>query len=238
MIAGIAFRNRSESRRVVPAAHRRLVVAVTLSALLHFWFVARMPIERAGVTPRPPPATIAVRLEPPSTMPQEQALSHPGTATAAEKSARQNRLEGGAVSDDAMPSSASRKPPAQLPAREAAQRPPGPAAASTPDTTYYLAHQLDVYPALLHSAGLGGPEHAPQDRVAGRVLVMLRIDETGHVDEVSIVKAEPAGDLEDAARIAFATARFSPARKDGRAVKSRVLVDIRYDPADAERAGR
>jgi protein TonB len=238
MIAGIAFSDSSESRRLFPAARGRLVVAVTLSALLHFWFVARMPLERAGVTPRPPPATIAVRLEPPATMLQEQALSHPGTATTEEKSVRRNRLESGAVPDDAVHSSAPHKPPAQLPAREAAQRPASLAAVSTPDTTYYLAHQLDVYPALLHSAGLGGPEHAPQDRVAGRVLVMLRIDETGHVNDVSIVKAEPAGDLEDAARIAFATARFSPARKDGRAVKSRVLVDIRYDPADAEPAGR
>lgn len=62
----------------------------------------------------------------------------------------------------------------------------------------------------------------------------LLIDETGRVNEVSKVEAEPAGDFEDAVRRAFASARFLPARKGGQAVKSRVLISFTYGLGEAE----
>lgn len=71
-------------------------------------------------------------------------------------------------------------------------------------------------------------------KASGTVRVTLLIDETGNVNEVSTAGAEPAGIFEGAVRRAFASARFSPARKDGRAVKSRVLISVTYNPGEAE----
>lgn len=70
------------------------------------------------------------------------------------------------------------------------------------------------------------------------MLLTLLIDEAGSVNEVSVVEAEPAGNLEGAVRRAFASARFSPARKDGRAVKSRVMISVSYNSGEAEGPAR
>ena len=70
------------------------------------------------------------------------------------------------------------------------------------------------------------------------MLIMLLIDEAGLVNEISIAAAEPAGYFENAVRLAFADVRFSPARKDGRAVKSRVLIRVNYNSGEAEGAIR
>jgi protein TonB len=45
-----------------------------------------------------------------------------------------------------------------------------------------------------------------------------------------VVQAAPAGYFEGAAVAAFETARFAPAQKDGRSVRSRVLVRVSFDP--------
>lgn len=106
------------------------------------------------------------------------------------------------------------------------------------EPVYYSARQLDVYPALLHPVRPDYPEQSSQSKTGGKVRMTLLIDETGHVTEVLAVEAEPAGYFEDAVRRAFASARFSPARKDGRAVKSRVLISIAYGTGEAESAVR
>jgi TonB-like protein len=233
---GLPFRPRSG------ALYGRLAVAVIVSALLHLWVAARMPVGGPGLTLSHRAAMIVVRLGPPVRA-LEALASLPPDPTAAEKPfTRQNSAEGGAVPTEvrhpgrnhermgaAPHSSAPARPPAAPPTLEAA--PP-----SEPD--YYAARELDVYPALLQPLRLTRPEGAPQNTLGGRVLAEVLIDDTGLVNEVRPVKAEPAGYFEEAARITFATARFSAARKDGRPVKSRVLVDIRYDPVEAEHAAR
>jgi outer membrane biosynthesis protein TonB len=47
-----------------------------------------------------------------------------------------------------------------------------------------------------------------------------------------LVEAEPAGYFEEEVRRAFASARFTPAFKGGRAVRSRVLVHVNYGADD------
>ena len=107
-----------------------------------------------------------------------------------------------------------------------------PASALPPlsDPEYYPARQLDVYPELVQPVSL---EYA-NDNAGGRVLLMVLIDETGGVREISIVEAGSARLVENSVRTAFSEARFSPARKDGRAVKSRVLISVDYRPGDTE----
>lgn len=108
----------------------------------------------------------------------------------------------------------------------------------TVDLTYYSARELDVYPAPRAPLRFEHPERAARERVGGSVRIMLLLDEAGTVDGVSVVTAEPPGYFEDKVRAVFAAARFFPARKDGRAVKSRVLINVSYDPAAAEGALR
>ena len=106
------------------------------------------------------------------------------------------------------------------------------------DLTYHPARDLDVYPAPLAPLRFEYPERAARERVGGSVRLMLLLDEAGAVDSVSVVAAEPPGYFEDAARAVLATARFFPARKDARAVRSRVLIGVNYDPAAAAGALR
>lgn len=96
--------------------------------------------------------------------------------------------------------------------------------ASAPDSTYYAARELDVYPALTAPLDLRDAPAAAGMR--GRVLLAVRIDAQGVVEEVSVVEAEPGGNFAVEAQRAFLFARFTPALKNGRAVKSRVLIRI------------
>ena len=103
-----------------------------------------------------------------------------------------------------------------------------------PDPTYYSARDLDVYPRPSVPFDL--------DRIArgvvGRFRLTLLIDEAGIVKEIAVVDSEPAGRLLEESRSALAATRFFPGQKDGRAVKSRVLLSVNLDPARAEDANR
>jgi len=99
-----------------------------------------------------------------------------------------------------------------------------------PDPTYYSARDLDVYPRPA----------APLDfdrlarGVAGRVRLALLIDEAGIVKEIVVVETEPTGRLQEELRSALAATRFFPGQKDGRAVKSRVLLSVSLDSSRGE----
>jgi TonB family protein len=101
-----------------------------------------------------------------------------------------------------------------------------------PDLTYYAARQLDVYPTLSSPLDLRYTARAAAAAIAGRALVLLLIDDAGIVNDVALVEAEPAGYFEEEVRRAFGSARFTPAFKGGRAVRSRVLVHVNYGADD------
>lgn len=111
--------------------------------------------------------------------------------------------------------------------------PGGTAGLSNYDPTYYPTRELDVYPALLSPLTIVYPEPALREHRTGRVLVLVLIDAAGRVDDVSLVEADPAGYFEDAARRTLAAAQFSPARRAGLPVKSRVLIRLDFDPREA-----
>lgn len=64
---------------------------------------------------------------------------------------------------------------------------------------------------------------------------MLQINEHGTVDRVSIVEIEPRGRFEDELRAALIQTQFIPAFKDGRPVKSRILLSISFAAASENR---
>jgi len=96
------------------------------------------------------------------------------------------------------------------------------------DPTWYTAKDLDVYPQAL--APVDPPYPASISDVTGEVTVLLAIDEFGVVQDSSVVTAQPPGYFEQSAIGAFRTARFAPAQRDGRPVRSRVVVKVRFAP--------
>lgn len=97
------------------------------------------------------------------------------------------------------------------------------------DPTWYPAKQVDVHPTALYPIKPVYPDKGVELGVDGKVVLLLLIDEAGVVKEVSVVEADPEGVFEESALAAFRSARFSPAQKSGRAVKSRVLIRVTYE---------
>ena len=93
-----------------------------------------------------------------------------------------------------------------------------------PDLTYYGTRQLDVYPEL--SSGLNLPP-ARQASAAARALLLVRINAAGAVDDVSVVETDVPDDVDDTRR-ALLSARFTPAYRNGKAVRSRLLIEINF----------
>jgi protein TonB len=97
------------------------------------------------------------------------------------------------------------------------------------DPTYYAVRFLDEYPRPLGPVEPRYPERASRDDIGGKVTLLLLIDETGTLNEISVVEATPAEIFDEAALTAFRDMRFSPARKGGRAVRSRVLITVGFE---------
>lgn len=93
---------------------------------------------------------------------------------------------------------------------------------------YLPARALDVRPVPRGDVAPQYPAHAPRGQLETTTLLVL-INEEGAVDDVLIRKPASHAVFDDAARTAFAAARFSPGIKSGEAVKSRVLVEVTFD---------
>jgi protein TonB len=211
----------ASSPSVVPAVRKRLLAALAVSALLHaaLCVVVTGGARRHASVPAPRPL-LAVRIVPDKASLAPEALP-PTEPTARVMPPAERTAAKPAPAASAIPAQATREARAESAAIEA------------PDSTYYAARQLDVYPALAKPLELRYGGKAAADGVTGRALLLVLIDDSGTVKDVSVVEAEPADYFEDDAKRAFMSARFSPAYRNGRAVRSRVLVEVNYG---AERA--
>ena len=97
------------------------------------------------------------------------------------------------------------------------------------DPTYYTAKQLDVQPRALAAINPVYPPDAVARGTAGWVVLKLKLDEGGNVQDVEPSDASPPGIFDQSALDAFRKAHFAPAQKDGRAVKSLVQIKVRYE---------
>lgn len=94
---------------------------------------------------------------------------------------------------------------------------------------YYSAHELDVYPKLRQSL------RDDLEIIAGRtspslsLLIMVTLDETGNVEDVSFLERKADAATENQVREALHRAGFFPAEKDGHAVKSRLIMRIDWN---------
>jgi protein TonB len=105
-----------------------------------------------------------------------------------------------------------------------------------PDPTYYSAREVDVHPAPVYPIVHKYPEQARRESKQGRVTVLLHIETDGRVSAAEVATAEQPGVFDDAALEPFLKPwfRFYPAKKNGRAVRALMKVDVRfYDPVAA-----
>jgi len=101
-----------------------------------------------------------------------------------------------------------------------------PTLAPAPD--YLFAARLDPGPRPLGDIEPVFPPAAGGQE--GRVVLRILVGASGSVDEVAVVRAEPAGWFEDAALEAFRAAKFAPGRLLGVAVKSQVTIEVNFTP--------
>jgi periplasmic protein TonB len=80
------------------------------------------------------------------------------------------------------------------------------------------------------------PQAARESQVAGSVTLLVLIDEGGRVVSTSVTDAAPDGVFEQAAQQALANPAFYPVQKDGRMVRSRILIKVEFDPTMADAA--
>jgi protein TonB len=180
---------------------------------------------------------LAVRLLPPRTADLAMAPSPPVQAI---PEPHRDKAPPDAVSEAAN----ARKPPASTQAERSAPAPhraasvadrapgdPAPAMASAalPAAPDYLSGPgLDPGPRPLGEIEPEYPESAHLQE--GMVVLRILISETGKVDDVAVVRAEPKGVFDAAALEAFRAAHFSPGMLLGVPVKSQITVQVDFVP--------
>jgi protein TonB len=100
-----------------------------------------------------------------------------------------------------------------------------------PDLTVYTARDLDSYPKLLFPREIVRIAERAGGFPPVGVRLELLIDEQGIVNDVALAGSETAVQQGAELRAALAAIRFIPARRDGRAVRSRVLLNINFAAA-------
>ena len=94
---------------------------------------------------------------------------------------------------------------------------------------WYTSSEVDVRAEPITEIRLRYPPDL-SERVTGTVRVRVFIDEGGVVRKLQIAASEPPGLFDEAARLGWQDVRFSPARKNGVAVKSQKLIELTYQP--------
>lgn len=208
-------------RQAIPVAGReaaaRLALALALSIALHLLLLGRIGLQpaveagKAGVV-------LHARLAPlAQAEPVVPVIARPLAHTAAGR--------------ETTPSAPADTEPAAMPEAAAQEREEAAdAPLFLPDPVHYPAAELDLYPRLLDPVRPAWPEPAREVHLAGSVTLLVLVDENGHVTEATVVDADPVGVFDEVARAAFLHAAFAPAQKDGRRVRSRILVSVGFDP--------
>ena len=207
----------------------RLILALLLSVLVHLALILAIPAQRSnprvkGSSPitamLEPLASIEApqiaASEPEATAPM---VAEPPPASAENPPALQQRdpaaIESQAEQQPSEPKPGEAAPLLEIPVSR--------------DPTYYAVSLLDEYPRPLRPVEPRYPQQATSKGISGTVTLLLLIDEAGKLDEISVVQAKPEGIFDEAAIAAFRDMRFSPARKDGRAVRSRVRITVGFE---------
>ena len=171
----------------------------------------------------------------------EFGIVEPGGARALRVALHPLAAEAAAPAAPAAPA-ASAQPQAEAPRARSPDAAAGPARqrafSPLPAARHYTTRELDVRPGILVRVEPEYPEAAARRFLSGRVVARLLIDESGAVEKVLIVSAEPPGYFEASAHQAFLAARFTPGMKDGRPVRVQMLLEISFDSPPPPRPTR
>lgn len=97
-----------------------------------------------------------------------------------------------------------------------------------PAPEYLFAASLDPGPRPLEDIV---PEYPAEGELQeGTVALRLLISETGHVDNVAVVRSYPVGLFDRAAITAFSNAKFAPALLLGVPTKSQITIEVHFAP--------
>lgn len=199
----------------------RFALALAVSLVLHFALILGVQIK-AAQQPGKTPSVVEVRIAPPAAAVSSVELAAAEVQNESEMAEPvRDQEEAPLPAQPAAPAveqASSLLPTLEVPLLE--------------DPTWYPAKQVDVHPTALHPIRPIYPEKGVELGVDGKVVLLLMIDETGAVKEVSVVGTYPEGVFEESALAAFRDARFTPALKEGRAVKSQVMIRVNYELND------
>lgn len=109
------------------------------------------------------------------------------------------------------------------------------AIASAADLTFYSAREVDVHPRALDEIAPDYPDKADKQKLSGKVIVQLKLEADGRVVDVDVIEATPPDVFEQTTVEAFRAARFSPAFKGGRPVRSLMMIEMTFDWAGRSR---
>ena len=129
--------------------------------------------------------------------------------------------------EDSAPAAGAAQAPPSAPAG-----PPGDGAAPRlvlPEPRYYRSRELDAPPGIMVRVEPEYPEAAARRMLSGKLRIRLLIGESGAVERVEILEADPPGYFEASVERAFGAARFSPGTKGGRAVKAQIMLEVAFD---------
>jgi protein TonB len=225
-----------------PAA-QRIVAALSISIAVHLALIGLLRVTPAAVSAYSAPPVLQARLESAAPQPAEVPVPSLTPLLTQTPDAVEAPLPDSTPAPAALPSPISQAAPASVApstepvATQSASVAPSAGALPTVnvpllvDPTFYTAKQVDVHPRALMQIDPVYPPDATRRGVSGSVTLNLKLDETGAVQEVSVSDATPPGVFDQSALDAFKQARFAPAQKDGRAVKSLVLIKVKYELA-------
>lgn len=224
------------------ANSRRLAFAALAVVVVHGAVLAVRPGASAGDHVPPAASSVmAIRMVRPTASVANAATVTP-PAPVAELAAAPQPLAEPAMSASAKPTPADAAPAGMQPLGRAAPAPDGGRSSSPPITSdskaaeaalpaapdYAFGVRLDPGPRPLEDIE---PEYPDMTYLReGIVVLRLLISETGRVDDVGVVRAEPRGVFEQAAVEAFSKARFSPGLAAGTPVKSQITVEVQFMP--------
>jgi protein TonB len=214
--------------------------AIAAAIILHAAILVLRPGVSGGPVSTPAASVLAVRILHPALVAPTTPTSaepSPAVASAQEYDASLATKLKAAVAADATSSDrtdqrSGPRPATGSPPRAEPAAPQSGALADAPD--YALSTSLDPGPRPLDEIDPDYPDTV--NLRSGTVVLRLLISDTGHVDDVGVVRAEPQGVFEKAAIEAFAKARFSPGMASGAPVKSQIRVEVQFMPIN--RGGR
>jgi protein TonB len=215
-------------------ADARLALAVLVSAALHASLIFGVAVRSPSTAPTSEPIFARIQAVPDTAAPESESRRPEGQARRVAQTPVHTpvaeEFRPAAIDASSAPAPVQRMPQAPDQTLPPVEMP------LIVDPTWYPAAELDVFPAALAPVRPAYPQAAAGADVGGEVTLLLLIDETGRVHDSAVVDAQPANTFEEAALEAFRAARFRPGQRDGRSVRSRVLVRVMFNPAQADGA--